>query len=283
MYELFSKFHFRFLTVATAVLLALPLSGDAAGLGAREGVANETPKELLGIGIDEHLGASIDLNLRFKDENGLSVKLGDYFKGEPVILSLAYYSCPNLCNMHLNGMKDVFKKMDWVLGEKFKHIIVSIDPKETPELALAKKKNYLESYGRADGSRGWVFLTGDEAQIQALAKQVGFGYRWDEAEKQYAHAAAAYVLTPAGKISRYLYGIDFQPQTVKLALLEASNGKIGNIIDKFTLFCFHYDPKANKYTLAAVNIMKAGGALAVLVMAGFMAPFWMRQRRDKKV
>lgn len=247
-----------------------------------EGPRNETPAELKDIGITEHLGDSVNLDLSFRNEKGEVVPLRTFFQDHrPVVLSLAYYSCPTLCSFHLNGMTEVFKKLSLTMGKDFHYVIVSIDPRENAELAAAKKENYLKAYGRAGADQGWHFLTGEEKHIQELAKTVGFGYRWDEEEQQYAHASAAYVLTPEGKISRYLYGIDFQPQTLRLSLVEAANSQIGTIVDKLTLFCFHYDPKAGKFTPSAMFAMRAGGLGVVAVLAAFLAPFWLRNRRVK--
>lgn len=250
--------------------------------GHNEGFANETPKELAGVGIDEHLGEKVDLDLAFKNENGESVTLRSYMKdGKPVLLSLAYFSCPSLCNFHLNGLLDAFKKIPAPLGQEFHAVVVSIEPKETPQLARDKKATYLKSYGRPEGEKGWHFLTGDAASITKLAKQVGFNYRWDEEQQQYAHASAATVLTPEGTISRYLYGIIFDPKTVRLSMIEASDGKVGTVMDRLVLYCFHFDSKASKYSLAAFNVMRAGGVAIIVILAIFLAPFWFRSRKGE--
>jgi protein SCO1 len=244
------------------------------------GAANEVPKELEGIGITEHRGDDLDLGLKFRDEKGQSVRLGDYFKdGKPVLLTLAYYGCPSLCNYHVNGINDAFKQMKAPIGQEFKFVVVSIEPKETPALAAEKKAAYLKAYGRPETADSWHFLTGDLDSIAALAKQVGFNYRWDAEQNQYAHAAAAYVITPEGRISQYYYGIVFPPKDLRLSMIEASNGNVGTIVDKITLYCFHFDPKASKFTIAAFNIMRAGGALMVLIIGAFLVPFWFRRDR----
>jgi protein SCO1/2 len=275
------RFAFITLVVGIAVCALNSRAVLAADMmGREEGVTNTTPKILDGVGVVEHLGETINLDLKFQNEQGETVPLRSYFKNQkPVILSLAYYNCPGLCNFHLNGLKDVFKQLKWTVGQEFNFLVVSFDPKEKPPLALAKKENYLASYGRPEGASGWHLLTGDEAAINELAREVGFKFKWDEAAKQYAHASVAYVLTPDGHLSRYLYGIDFDPKTVRLSLVEASQGHVGNIVDSFVLYCFHYDPKASKYVLAAINIMRAGGILIVLVLAAFLAPYWIRQKR----
>lgn len=248
--------------------------------GREEPIQNETPAELKDVGIDEHLGEPVDLALTFRDESGKTVPLSSFTSGgKPVLLTLAYFNCPSLCNFHLNGLNDAFKGLKEPLGREFEMVVVSIEPKETFELAAKKKESYIRAYGRPEGAAGWHFLTGDQANITKLAQQVGFKYRWDEKEKQYAHASAAYVLTPEGRISRYMYGIVFDPKVLRLSMIEASNGTIGTLVDKLTLFCFHYDPKASKYTVAAFNVMRAGGGLTVLILACFLLPFWFRSRK----
>lgn len=247
----------------------------------KEGFANETPDQLKDVGIEEKLGSNVDLDLPLKNEKGETVTLRKYMAdGKPVLLSLAYYSCPSLCNFHLNGLLDAFKGLEKPLGEEFNAVVVSIEPKETPALAAKKKSTYIEEYGRPEGANGWHFLVADQATIDALAKSVGFKYKWDEEQKQWAHTAAAFVLTPAGKISRYLYGIVFDPKTVRLSMIEASEGKVGTIVDKLVLFCFHFDPKTSKYSVAAFNVMRGGAIAIVLVLTAFVAPFWFRSRKD---
>ena len=266
-------------SIASATALAIPRFDET-----KPGLANETPKELEGIGIEEHRGEKIDLTLKFRNEQGEVVPLASFFEhGKPVLLSLAYYECPSLCNYHLNGLNDAFKQLKAPLGKEFHHVVVSIEPKETPAVASAKKANYVKANGKPESAEGWHFLTGEEKEIFALAKQVGFKFRWDEETKQYAHASAAIVLTPDGTISRYLNGVTFDPKTLRLSMVEASNGKVGTVIDKLTLFCFHFDPKASKYTLYASNIMRGGGAVTVLALVCFMAPFWFRKREEDRL
>lgn len=246
-----------------------------------EPVSDEKPKTIENVGIDEKLGDKIDLGLSFKDETGKQVFLKDYFDGKrPVILSLVYFECPMLCNLHLNGVTEVFKKSQWKLGKEFDMVVVSIDPKETPELAAKKKANYLKEYDHEGAENGWHFLTADQKTITALAGQVGFKYKWDEETKQWAHVSAMYVLTPEGRLSRYLYGIHFTPKDLKLSLLEASNNKIGTVIDHLMLFCFQYDPNRRTYAFVAFKIMKYGGALFALLLAAILVPQWIKFRRE---
>ena len=275
--------------IALAVLPALVSMGAAPafarhqGPPQKEGFANETPKQLEDIGIEERLGGKIDLDLKFKNEAGELVPLRSFFQGhKPVLLSLAYYGCPSLCNFHLNGLNDSFKQIEQPIGAEFNFVVISIEPNEKPELAASKKAAYIKEYGRPEGAAGWHFLTGDEKSIQAIAGQVGFKYKWDEQQKQWAHAAAAYAITPEGRISRYLYGIVFNPKTLRLSMVEASNGRIGDLMDRLILFCFHFDPKASKYTFYVFNLMRAGAVLIVLVIAGFLVPFWLRNRREER-
>lgn len=247
-------------------------------------VASEQPKELEGVGIDEKLGGNLDLSLKVKDENGKEVALSSFFDGKhPVIFSPVYFSCPGLCNFHLNGLTDALKLMDkeWTVGKKFKVLSLSFDSKETPDLAAKKKETYMKLYGREGAENEWHFLTADEATVQAITKSLGFKFKWDESQKEWAHASAAVILTPDGVISRYLPGIMFNPQDIKLALNEATEGKIGNFVDHLVLYCFKYDPHQSKYTLAAVNLMKMGGAVMVLMMVLWLLPLLIRSRRAK--
>jgi protein SCO1/2 len=247
--------------------------------------ATEIPDELKGAGIIEKPGSSVLLNdLSFKDENGETVAFKKYFNqgGKPVILSLAYFECPNLCTFVLNGLTDALKGLDWVPGEKFEVVTVSIDPREKPALAKAKKGAYLASLGKPQAADGWHFLTGDEDSIRKLADSVGFGYKWIAEDKQYAHSAALFLLTPDGRISRTLYGIEYKPKDLKLALLEASGGKIGTVMDRFLLFCYRYNPKTHKYSVYLTQLMQAGGAGTVVFFGGYLAVFWRRQRRSRK-
>lgn len=238
------------------------------------------PDEMKNVGITEHLGEKIDLGLKFRNEEGKGVTLQNYFDGKrPVLLSLVYYNCPNLCNEHLNGVTRMLKDFEWTLGQEFDMIIVTIDPNENPLHAAQKKLSYLKEYGRDGATKGWHFLTGTEENIQKLAKQIGFGYKWDKKTEQWVHTAAAYVISPQGMISRYLYGIEFKPKLVRLSLVEASEGKVGTLMDRVVLFCLQYDPKAGTYTFYAYNLMRAAGALTVLILAFVLISFWLKQRR----
>lgn len=278
------------LSAFVKIVIALALAASASKafaqsdrVGKDEGTPNEMPKQLENVGITEQMGAIVDPTIAFKDERGNDVTIGSYLgKNRPVLLSLAYYNCPGLCNFHLNGMVDALKEVSLKMGKDFEYIVVSFDEKETPELASQKKQSYLRSFGDSGAADGWHFLTGSAASIAALTKQVGFQFKWDEPSKEFAHASAAIMLSPEGKISRYLHGIHFEPKSVRLGLLEAAEGTVGTIVDRFLLYCFHYDPKQNKYAVAAMSVMRIAGAATVLVLALFIGPYWWRQRKDQK-
>jgi protein SCO1/2 len=179
----------------------------------------------------------------------------------------------------LNGLVKSLKTLDWTPGPNFEIVTISVNPKETFELAGQKKDSYIRAYGRPEAASAWHFLTGEESQSRKIASEVGFGYRYDPDEKQYAHSAVLFVLTPEGKVSRYLYGIEYQNKDLKLALLEASNGKIGNVIERFLLFCYRYDPHLRQYSVYLTRLMQTACGLTILVFGGYLGLFWRRQRK----
>lgn len=259
------------LTLIGLALLALPATSRA---------DEALPPELAGVGVVEQLGKHVDLDLEFVNESGRPVKLRQFFSsGKPVLLNLAYYTCPMLCSLILNGQTAALKELAWVPGDQFQVVTISIDPRDTPELAGRKKVNYLESYGKPVYD-GWHFLTDYNGNVQKLAAQVGFHYRWDERQEQFAHSAAIMFLTPDGRMSRYLYGIKFNPRDVRLALTEAGEGKLGSTLDKLLLYCFHYDPSTRSYSLFAINLMRGAGALTVLIL-GFVLIRLLRRERSR--
>ena len=236
--------------------------------------------ELEGVGIDEKLGSKVNLDLEFTGENGYPVTLRSFFKsGKPVVLDLVYYSCPMLCNLVLNGQTAALRELAWTPGQEFEVVSVSIEPKDTYAVAAAKKRYYLESLGKPV-SNGWHFLTDYQGNAKRLADQIGFNYRWDERTQQIAHAASIMVLTPDGRVSRYLYGIKFKPRDLRLALTEASEGKLGSTVDKLLLFCFHYDPSAKSYVLFARNLMRGGGVAIMLIVGFVLTHLWRRERKN---
>jgi protein SCO1/2 len=241
------------------------------------------PEELAGVGVTEHLNAEIPPELVFTDQDGRAVTLGDFFGSDrPVVLTLNYSNCPMLCHLQLNGFVDALKQLSLNLGTEFTMVTVSIDPTESPKRARLTKNKYKKMYGREGVEQGWQFLVGAEDQIKALADTVGFAYTYNEARDEYVHAAAAIVCTPDGRISRYLYGVLYDPQTVKLALLEAAEGEIGSAMDQVLLFCFHYDAEAGRYAPAAMKLMRLGGVVTVVVLGSILGVYWRRDARRKK-
>lgn len=284
----FLQNHRLFVAFSLASAIWSPMvSADDSGLSAKaQGNLNLAEKgpDMTGIGITEKLGESIDLNLEFTNEVGQSVRLGDYFAAKkPVIISLAYYECPMLCGIVLNAVVDGLKGLDWSPGKEFTLINVSIDPKEKFDLAATKKKNLIEALGKPEVAAGWHFLTGEENPIKTLATQLGFGYRWDEKEKQYAHGAGIFVLTPEGKLSRILYGIQYRPSDLRLSLLEASSGKIGTIIDRLILFCYAYNPVTRQYSMMLTRVMQIGAIVTTLLLGAFIAVARKRELDSQKL
>jgi protein SCO1 len=244
-----------------------PLYGARPETGA---VSTGLPTPLKSVGIDQKLNDQVPLDAVFKDEQGREVRLGDFFKGKPVVLSLVYYSCPMLCNQVLNGMLSSFRHLTFNAGEQFEVVTVSFDPRETPELAAAKKQTYVKAYNRPSGNAGWHFLTGDEANIKRLTNAVGFRYTWDEQTKQFAHASGIMVATPEGRLARYFYGIEYSPKDLRLGLVEASQNQIGSPVDSLMLYCYHYDPATGKYGTAVMNIVKVAGVITIALIAGLL-------------
>ncbi len=272
-----------------AFLLSLLISTQAFALGGKgplevgkDGLKNTKPIVLDKIGIDENLGDTIDINLEFTDDSGEKVKLSKYFNApKPVLLMLIYYACPTLCNTHLNSLMDTFRKSEMVMGKDYEYIAVSIDPDESYKLAAAKKESYIKEYGRPETRDGWHFLTGDEETIKKLAHQVGFKYAWDHQQRQWAHAAAAYALTPKGRLSYYHYGVTIDPKVLRLSLVEASENKIGNVLDRIVLFCLQYDPDKKTYAFYAYNVMRVGAIFMALILGIFLFSFWRKENKNK--
>jgi protein SCO1/2 len=239
------------------------------------------PKALNGVGIDQKLNEQLPLDLVLKNENGESVKLSEYFGKKPVVLSLVYYQCPMLCNQVLNGMVTAFRVMSFAPGKEFDVVTISFDPRETPALAAAKKKtyvDYLPDDKRASAGAGWHFLTADEASIARITSAVGFRYHWDETTSQFAHASAIYVATPQGKLARYFYGIEYAPRDLRLGLIEAAENRIGSPVDQLLLYCYHYDPATGKYGAAVMNMMRVGGVVTLIALAVLLLALRRRSR-----
>jgi len=242
----------------------------------------DDPMELRDIDVEERLGQFIPLDFTFIDDNGGSVTLAKYFnKGRPVVLIMGYYSCPMLCDLVMNGVSETVKETSLNFGDDYQIISVSIDTTETDLLASAKKKNYLKQTGVSERNDGWMFLTGDGNQSRGLADAVGFKYYYDDDKEQYAHPAVLTILTEEGKISRYLYGIKYESKDFRMAILEASQGKVGNTIDRIILYCYHYDPDAGGYVIFAGNVMRLGGTSTLAILAVFLGILWYREKRRK--
>jgi len=248
------------------------------GYAPSELATNQRPTQLDGVGIEEKLGNQIDLDLEFVAEDGYPHKLREYFyKDRPVILDLVYYDCPQLCTLILNEQVRVMRELDWTPGNQYEVVTISIDPREAFDKARAKKAMYLSTFDRP--APGWHFLTDKDGNAARLAKQVGFNYRYDARIEQYAHQAAIMVLTPQGKMARYLYGITYKSFDLRLALTEATANRTSISIEKVLLLCYMYDPKASRYVLFATNFMKVGG---VLVMALFGLFWWKMMRAERE-
>jgi protein SCO1/2 len=242
---------------------------------------NAPSRLLQKVGINQKMGAQVPLDLPFKDESGQDVTLRQYFR-KPVILALVYYQCPSLCNMVLNGILRSVKSIDLKEGADYEVVAVSFDPRETPEMAAAKKQTYLKEYKRPGAEQGWHFLTGPETSSKALADAVGFRYVYDALTNQYAHSSAIIILTPAGKVARYFYGIDYPARDVRLGLVEASTERVGTPTDQVLLYCFHYDPATGKYALVVMNVLRLAGVVTVVMLATFMIVMFRRDFRTAR-
>jgi len=234
------------------------------------------------IGFDQKLGAQVPLDLIFRDEAGREVRLGDYLGKRPVLLSLAYYECPMLCGMALQGVARGMKGIPFAPGREFEVVTVSFDPREKPALARLKKTAFVDFYGRPGAAEGWHFLTGDPEPIRRLTEAVGFRYAWDASAGQFAHATGLVVLTPDGRIARYLFGTDYAPKDLRLSLVEAADGRIGSLTDNLLLLCYRYDPRTGRYSRVALGSVRAGAALTVLGLGTFIVVMLRRERREQR-
>ena len=244
--------------------------------------AQVSPADLSNVGIDQRLDQQLPLNLKFKNEAGNTVKLGDYFQSRrPVILNLVYYTCPMLCGEELAGEASALSMLKFTPGKEYEVVSVSFNPDETPKDATEKKQIYISRMNehlehKTDGS-GWHFLTGQPAEIKQLADAVGFHYHRDSRTGQYIHAAAIMLVTPKGKIAQYYYGVEFSPKDIRLGLIEASQDKIGTIVDQVVLYCYHYDPNTGRYGAVVTNIMRVAGAATMLILGGFLIVMYRRE------
>jgi protein SCO1 len=267
-------------TAATVVLASTAVSAQVIRAPETKRIK---PPGLEHVGIDQRLNEQLPLDLQFKDESGQTVKLGDYFhSGRPVLLNFVYYECPMLCGEVLNGVSAALKVLKFTPGTEFEVVTVSIDPREKPPLAAAKKQTYMARLGRPDAAKGWHFLTGEKAQIDALANAAGWHYQFDTKTNQFAHAAGIMLVTPQGKLAQYYYGVEYSARDLRLGIIEASQNRIGSIADQVLLYCYHYDPRTGKYGAVITNIMRAAGALTAVLLGGFLVLMFRRETHDQR-
>jgi protein SCO1/2 len=268
---------FVFLTSALFALSAVKQQAQMAAGPASAGfkreagvVSSALPQALREIGFDQNIDQRVPLDATFRNEAGATVRLGDYFGVRPVVLVFAYYDCPMLCTQVINGLSSALGVMSLNPGRDFEIVTVSFNPHDTPASATAKKAVYLERYHRPGAAEGWHFLTGDQAQIDRLTKAAGFRYAWDAETKQFAHPSGVIVLTPDGRLSKYLFGIEYGPRDLRLGIVEASEGKVGTPVDALLLYCYHYDPMTGRYGLAIMRAIRMAGAATVLALGAFI-------------
>ena len=241
-------------------------------------VSTALPAPLREIGFDQNIDRLLPLDTTFRNEAGTTVHLGDYFGKRPVVVVFAYYDCPMLCTMVINGLSSALGVMSLNPGKDFEIVTVSFNPRDTPATAIAKKTAYLERYRRPGAAEGWHFLTGDQPQIDRLTKAAGFRYVWDEQTKQYAHPSGVIVATPDGRLAKYLFGIEYGPRDLRLAIVEASQGNVGTAADALLLYCYHYDPMTGRYGLAIMRGIRIAGAATVLAIVTFIVLMVRRER-----
>jgi protein SCO1/2 len=240
--------------------------------------ASQLPRALREIGFEQNLDRPVPLDTPFRDEMGAAVRLGDYFGKRPVVMVFAYYDCPMLCTMVINGLSSALNVLSLTPGRDFEIVTVSFNPADTPASAAAKKKVYLERYARPGAAASWHFLTGDAPSIERLTKAAGFRYAWDADTRQWAHPSGVIVLTPDGRLARYLFGIEYGPRDLRYAIVEASNGKVGNAADALLLYCYHYDPMTGRYGLAVMRAMRLAGGVTVLALGTFILVMVRKER-----
>jgi len=238
--------------------------------------ASNKVRMLENVGIDQRLGEQLPLDVTFNDESGSHVKLSDYFGSKPVVLALVYYKCPMLCNQVLNGLTSALDVLSFDIGKEFDVVTISFDPRETPDVAREKKQTYLDWYKRPGAREGWHFLTGDRANIQKVTDAAGFHFKYDASTDQFIHASGIMLLTADGKLARYFYGIEYAPKDIRLGLVEASENKIGNPVDRLLLYCYHYDPASGKYGAVAMNILRLAGIVTIVAL---VAMFFLLKRK----
>lgn len=238
------------------------------------------PDQILGaIGFDQRLDAQVPLDLPFRDENGRTVRLGDYVQDKPVLLTLGYWECPNLCPLSRTGLLTSLNELQFTVGQEFEVVMVSIAPTETPDLAAQVKAQEVAGYNRSGSANGWHFLTGEHTEIDRLAEAIGFRYAFDKRQNEYAHVSGLVVLTPTGKVARYLYGIEYNPRDLRLSLIEATTNRIGAWADQVLLFCYTYDPVTGQYSLLFMRLMQTAALLTVALISVMI---WLLLRNERR-
>src|SRR5436190_16032544 len=262
----------------TSEALAQMTGAPTAGYKREAGMTASTmPEPLREIGFDQNIDRPIPLDVVFNDETGRRVALGEYFAERPVVLVFAYYDCPMLCTQVINGLTTALNVLSLEPHRDFEIVTVSFNPKDTPATASAKKAIYLERYKHAGAAAGWHFLSGDQPSIDRLTKAAGFRYVWDEPTKQFAHPTGVIVLTPDGRLARYLFGIEYGPRDLRFALIEASAGRVGNAVDTLLLYCYHYDPMRGRYGLVVMRTLRLAGIATVLALGAFVVVMLRRE------
>lgn len=285
----------RFAAFALALLaLGAPASSRADGAYGgdgktnADGIANATapldlgktivPPGLEDVGVDEHLDRQIPLDAVFRDQTGKMVRFGDLLDGKrPMVLTLAYHTCPTVCSLVLSQTVESLKQVDWSVGKEYSAVTLSFDPRETVERTAAKRADIVKAYDRPTAEAGWTFLLGNDANIHRVTDAVGFHYHYVEREQQFAHPTVILIVKPNGQVARYLYGLEYSPKDVKLGLLEASNGRSISTVDRILLYCYHYDPNSGRYAIVATRVMRVGAGLAGLALVVFLATFWIKE------
>jgi len=278
--------------IPTLTLSAALLAGSLSAMPSRSGIGDRNPSimpattmpgPLREVGYDQRIGAQVPLGAAFRDEAGRNVRLGDFFGKKPVILVLAYYHCPMLCDMVLQGVVSTLKPLTFDAGKEFDVVVASIDPDETPEMAAEQERDILARYGRAGGAEGFHFLTGPQSSIDALTRAVGFRYVYDKERDEYAHPAGLVMLTPGGKVSRYLFGIDFPPRDVRLGLIESTRDKLGTPVDSLLLYCYHYNPTIGRYSTAVFNLLRLAAGATLIGLVTLVVVLRRRESRQPRI
>jgi protein SCO1/2 len=266
----------KWLLPAGVLLFAAAAWGQAMTRGIMSPPSNVRPPGLENVGIEQHLNEQIPADLSFRDETGKPVRLGDYFGKKPIVLNLVYYECPMLCGEVLSGLESALRVLKFDVGKEFDVLTVSFDPRETPEMAFAKKTEYLKRYGRPGAAAGWHFLTGSQESIDSLTKSAGFEYQYDARTAQFAHATAILLLTPQGRIAQYYYGVEYAPKDLRLGLVQASENKIGSVVDQVLLYCYHYDPATGKYGAIISRVLQLSAGATILVLGVMITALFRR-------